>query len=189
MATARGDVRFQGKTGSSRPTTEMTRLTHVGPKGCSLAGTCPPSPVSCRASVARCGQTREKWSVGGKSFGYELCEQPHAFRLARLSLRQKPKRAVHVQVGARHPRQQRVGVSNEARQRRYSDPLPYRGKLRLTVRDPQRDLSGANLAFACPIRNSVIADDDPPHGIGRAHTPRGQSVARDVDGAEQIRAL
>ena len=30
MATGPNDVRFQGKTGSSRPTTKMTRLTHLG---------------------------------------------------------------------------------------------------------------------------------------------------------------
>src|SRR6266571_9552552 len=30
MATDPDDVRFQGKTGSSRPTTKMTRLTQVG---------------------------------------------------------------------------------------------------------------------------------------------------------------
>jgi hypothetical protein len=30
MATGPDDVRFQGKTGSNRPTTKMTRLTHNG---------------------------------------------------------------------------------------------------------------------------------------------------------------
>src|ERR1700753_280866 len=46
------------------------------------------SPANSGPSIERCGQACEKRRVGAESFGYELCEQPHAFRLARLSLRQ-----------------------------------------------------------------------------------------------------
>ena len=62
-------------------------------------------PATCRASVARCGQPREKRSVRGEPAGYELSEEPHALRLACLALGEKPERSVHVQVGARRPRQ------------------------------------------------------------------------------------
>jgi hypothetical protein len=65
--------------------------------------------------------------------GYELREEPHALRLARLTLREEPERSVHVQVSARRPHQQRVGIFDEARQRRHPEPLPHRGDLRLVV--------------------------------------------------------
>ena len=61
--------------------------------------------ATCGASVARYGQPREKRSVRGEPAGYELREEPHALRLACLPLCEKPERSVHVQVGARHPRQ------------------------------------------------------------------------------------
>jgi hypothetical protein len=41
--------------------------------------------------------------------------EPHALRLACLPLCEKPERSVNVQVGARHPHQQGVGIVNEAR--------------------------------------------------------------------------
>jgi AcrR family transcriptional regulator len=107
------------------------------------------------ASVARYGQPREKRSVCGEPAGYELGEEPHALRLACLPLREKPERSVHVQVGARHPRQQGVGISDEARQRRDPEPLPYRNDLRRGVRGPERNPRGANLTLAGPIRNSM----------------------------------
>jgi hypothetical protein len=61
------------------------------------------SPATCRASVARYGQPREKRSVRGEPAGHELSEEPHALRLACLPLCEKPERSVQVQVGARHP--------------------------------------------------------------------------------------
>jgi hypothetical protein len=63
------------------------------------------SPATCRASVARYGQSREKRRVRGEPAGYELGEEPHALRLACLALCEKPNRSVHVQVGTRHPHQ------------------------------------------------------------------------------------
>ena len=40
-----------------------------------------------------------------------------------------------MQLGARHPRQQGVGISDEARQCRDPKPLPYSNDLRLAIRD------------------------------------------------------
>src|ERR1700744_2590150 len=113
------------------------------------------SPATCRASVARYGQSREKRRVGGEPAGYELGEEPHALRLACLPLGEKPNRSVHVQAGARNPRQQGVGIANEARQRRHPEPLPYSRDLALGVRGPERNARGANLALAGPVRNSI----------------------------------
>ena len=124
-----------------------------------------------RASVARYGQPREKRSVCGEPAGYELGEEPHALRLACLPLREKPERSVHVQVCARHPRQQRVGISNEAWQRRDPEPLLHSRDLRRGVRDPEWNPRGTNLTLAGPIRNAMRAYDDPPDGIRRAPTP------------------
>src|ERR1700738_3267153 len=124
-------------------------------------------------SVARYGQPREKRAVPGEPAGYELREEPHALRLACLPLCEKPERSVHVQVGARHPHQQGVGVSDEARQCRDPEPLPYSNDLRLGVRGPEWNPRRANLALAGPIRNSMNADDDPPDRIRRARAPRG----------------
>ena len=73
--------------------------------------------ATCRSSVAGRGQSREKRRVRGEPAGYELREKPHALRLSRLTLREEPQRSVPVQVSARHPHQQRVGISDEARQR------------------------------------------------------------------------
>src|SRR6201998_3829035 len=131
------------------------------------------SPATCRASVARCGQPREKRSVCGEPAGYELREEPHALRLACLPLCEKPDRSVHVQVGAGHSHQQRVGIADEARQCRYPEPLPYSNDLRPGVTGPEWNPRGANLTLAGPIRNSMHAYDDPPDGIRRARTPRG----------------
>ena len=54
------------------------------------------SPSTYRPSVAGCGQPREKRRVCREPAGYELGEEPHSLRLARLSLREKPERPVHV---------------------------------------------------------------------------------------------
>ena len=130
-------------------------------------------PATCRASVARYGQSREKRRIRGEPAGYELGEEPHALRLACLPLCEKPERSVHVQVGARHPHQQGVGISDEARQCRDPEPLPYSNDLRLGVRGPEWNPRGANLSLAGPIRDSMNAYDDPPDGIRGARTPRG----------------
>jgi hypothetical protein len=76
------------------------------------------SPATPTQSVARRGLPNEERRVRGEPAGYELREEPHALRLAGLSLREEPQRSVDVQAGARHPVQQRVGISDEARQRR-----------------------------------------------------------------------
>src|SRR5256886_526459 len=131
------------------------------------------SPATCRASVARYGQPREKRSVRGEPAGYELREEPHALGPACLPLCEEPERSVHVQVGTRHPHQQGVGISDEARQCRDPDSLPYSNDLRLGVRGPEWNPRRANLTVAGPIRNSMNAYDDPPDGIGRVRTPRG----------------
>ena len=91
-------------------------------------------PANC-ASVAR--QPCEKRSMGGEPAGYELREQSHALCLACLPLCKSPERSVHVQVGARHPCQQGVGISDEARQCRDPEPLAYGRNLRRGVRDPE----------------------------------------------------
>src|SRR5438128_8804947 len=109
------------------------------------------SPATCRASVARYGQSREKRRVRGEPAGYELGEEPHALRLACLTLCEKPNRSVHVQVRARHPHQQGICIANEARQCRDSEPLPYGCDLRLAVRGPERNARGANRAG--PVRD------------------------------------
>ena len=59
-----------------------------------------------RSSVVGIGQSREKRHVRGEPAGYELGEEPHALRLARLALREEPERSEHAQGGARHPHQQ-----------------------------------------------------------------------------------
>src|SRR4030081_2618261 len=83
------------------------------------------SLATCRASVARYGQPREKRRVRGEPARYELREEPHALRLTCFPLREKPERSMDVQVGARHPDQQGVGISDEARQYRHPKPLLY----------------------------------------------------------------
>src|SRR5690606_17795923 len=95
------------------------------------------TPATHRASVARDRQPREKRSVGGEPAGYELGEEPQALRLACLTLCEKPKRSVHVQVGSRRPRQQGITISDEARQRGDPEPLPCGNDLRLAVRGPE----------------------------------------------------
>src|SRR5258708_30897693 len=112
------------------------------------------SPATCRASVARYGQSREKRRVRGEPAGYELREEPHALRLACLPRSEKPERSVHVQVGTRHPHQQGVGIANEARQGRHPEPLPYSNDLRLAVHGPESNPGGANLTLAGPLRDS-----------------------------------
>ena len=75
-------------------------------------------------------------------------EEPHALRLACLALCENPERSVHVQVGARHPHQEGVGIANEARQCRDPEPLPYSNDLRLAVRGPEWSPRDANLTLA-----------------------------------------
>src|ERR1700730_12023709 len=118
------------------------------------------SPATCRASVARYGLPREKRSVRGEPAGYEFSEEPYALRLACLPLREQPARSMHVQAGARHPHQQRVGISNEPRKYRHPEPLSYCNDLRLAVRGPERNPCGANFTIAGPVRDSMTADDN-----------------------------
>src|SRR3546814_19562042 len=79
----------------------------------------------------------------------------------------------HVQVGARHPHQQGVGISDEAWQCRHPEPLPYRNDLRFAVRGPERNPCGTNFTRAGPVRDAMNAYDDPPDGIRRTRTPCG----------------
>src|SRR3546814_18460619 len=65
----------------------------------------------------------------------------------------------------------------------------YGRNLRRGLRDPEWNPGATNLALGGPIRNAVHSDDDPPEGIGRACAPCGQSIAGDVDAAEQLRPL
>jgi hypothetical protein len=51
----------------------------------------------------------------GEPAGYELRKKLHAFRLACLPLCENPHRPIDVQISARKPRQEGVGVSYEAR--------------------------------------------------------------------------
>src|SRR5882762_10267948 len=141
-------------------------------------------PATCRASVARYGQPREKRSVRGEPAGYELCEEPHALRLACLPLCEEPNRSVHVQVGTRHPHQTGVGIANEARQCRHPEPLSHRNDLRLAVLGSERNARGANLTLAGPIRNSLTAYDDPPDRIRLDCPPCGKLFAGDVEAAK-----
>src|ERR1700694_1052462 len=113
------------------------------------------SMAPCFGSVARYGQPREKQGVRGEPAGYELGEEPDALRLACLPLCEKPNRSVYVQVGARDPPQQVVGIANEARQCRHPEPLPHCSDLRLGVRAPERNPRGANLTLAGPVRDSM----------------------------------
>ena len=122
----------------------------------------------------------------GEPAGYELREEPHALCLARLALREEPERPVQMEGGSRHPHQKLVGVADEAGQCRHPEPLPYRGDLRLGVRDPERNFRGGNVTRVCPVR-IIFVLDDPADAIGR--TPRGQEVVGHVDAAEQLRSF
>ena len=57
-----------------------------------------------------------------------------------------------------------IRVADKARQPRQADPLANRGDLRLSVRGPERNLGGADLSLAGPVRDAVIVDDDRPDG-------------------------
>jgi hypothetical protein len=114
-----------------------------------------------------------KRRVRGEPAGYELGEEPYALRFAGLALREQPERSEYAQGGARHPHQQLVGISDEARQRRHPEPLPHRDDLRLGVRGFERNLRGGNLTLARPVGDAKVALRDPPDGIGRSRTPRG----------------
>src|SRR6185437_753523 len=107
----------------------------------------------------------------------ELREQPHTLRLAGFSVGEKPERAVLVQWRSRHSHQQRVGISDEARQRRHPQSLPRRDDLRLAIRGPERNLRRANLTLARPGGDAVLADDNPTDAIGRTGAPRSKQVA------------
>ena len=102
-----------------------------------------------------------------RACGNELREEPHALRLARLSLREKPERSVHVEASAGRSHSQRVGISDKAGQYRHAKPLPHRRDLRLAVRGLEWNPRGADLALARPIGDTILAHDDPPDGIGR----------------------
>jgi hypothetical protein len=96
-----------------------------------------------------------------------------ALRLACLPLCEKPERPVKVQICARDPHQQGVGISDEARQRRDPETLPYSNDLRRGVRGPEWNLGGPNLTLAGPIRNAMHAYNDPPERIrARPHAMR-----------------
>ena len=82
-----------------------------------------------------------------------------------------------MQVGARDPHQQEVGISDEARQCRDPQPLPHRNDLRFAVRGPDWNPRGADLALAGPVRDAMSAYDDPSDGISRTRAPRGQAIA------------
>lgn len=56
-----------------------------------------------------------------------------------------------MQVGDRQPRQKRVGICDETRQRRDAESLSHRDDLRLGIRDPERNLSGANITLVGPV--------------------------------------
>src|ERR1700761_8459981 len=81
--------------------------------------------LTSRASLARCGQSREQRRVRREPARGELGEQPHALGLAGLALGEKPERAVHVQLSAWYPHQERIGISDKARQRRHSETLSH----------------------------------------------------------------
>src|SRR3546814_12412511 len=118
----------------------------------------------------RNGRAGEKRSIFSEPAGYELREEPHALCLACLPLCENPERSVYMQVGARHPHQQGVGISDEARQCRDPEPLAYSCNLRPGVRDPERNLRGTNLTLAGPIRNAVQAR--PSVGKGKSVSGR-----------------
>src|ERR1700689_4899627 len=123
------------------------------------------------------GQPREKWDIRGEPAGYELGEEPYALRLPGVALRQQPERSEQAQGSARHPHQQLVGVSDEARQHRHPKPLPYRGDLRPSLRSPERNLRRGNLTIARPPWDALVVPDDPPNATGGARPPRGEQVA------------
>ena len=70
MATGPDDVRFQGKTGSSRPTTKMTRLTPLGHRRRLTVeqGSCPPAPPSCTTDGDGRGIVRAQLFDGAREF-------------------------------------------------------------------------------------------------------------------------
>ena len=132
-------------------------------------------------SVARYGQPREKRSVRGEPAGYELCEEPHALRLACLPLREKPDRSVHFRSmpGTLASK----GSASPTKHGSVVIPSPCRTATicAVGVRGPERNPCGANLTLGRPSPERLTADDDPPDWIRRARTPRGQSIAGHVD--------
>jgi hypothetical protein len=52
------------------------------------------------------------------------------------------------------PYHRRVGIADEAWQRRHPEPLPYRDDLCLGIRGPERNVRAANLTLVCPVRNA-----------------------------------
>ena len=56
----------------------------------------------------------------------DILSHTHPLGLARFAVREEPERAMPVHCAARHPHQQRIGISDEARQRRHAEPMPYR---------------------------------------------------------------
>ena len=94
---------------------------------------------------------------------------------------------MHAQVGARHPDQQRVGVSDETWQHRHPETLPYRDDLSFGIRGPEGNFHRADLALARPVGEAMVVLDAPPAAIGRSGAPRGEEVAGHIDSAEQLR--
>jgi hypothetical protein len=74
----------------------------------------------------------------------------------RLIMCEKPERSMHVKVGARHPHQVRVGISNEAWQCAYPKPLPYGNDLRLGVRGSGWNPCEAKLTLGGPVWTSLF---------------------------------
>src|SRR6202034_4485001 len=78
---------------------------------------------------------------------------------------------------------------DEARKHRHPEPLPHRSDLRPTIRGLERHFRGGNLTLARPVRDAILAYDDPPDPISRSRAPRGKQVAGYVDTTEQLRPL
>lgn len=121
---------------------------------------------SCRTSVSRYRPSRKQRRACSEPVRHELGEEPHTLRLARFPLREQPYRAIQMQLGARHPRQHRIGIADETRQRRNPEPLPHGGDLRRGVGGAEGNARCSNFTVARPVRYPVAAYHDPPEGIG-----------------------
>src|SRR5579862_2612754 len=145
--------------------------------------------TTCRSSVAGIRKARDQRCIRRKPAGHKLYEKPHTLGLARFAVREKPECTVLVQDGVRRSCQQRIGISDEARKHRHSESVPYRGDLRLPIRGFERNVPGGDLTFARPVRDAILADDDPPDAISLSRAPRGEQVAGHVDTTEEVRPL
>jgi len=135
------------------------------------------SPLNC-SSIAGVSESREKLRMRGKSARYEFGEKPYALRLARLAMHEDPKRSEQAQRRARCPHERRVGVCDKARQQRHSEPQSYREDVCRGVGGPKRNVRGWNVAFARPIRHSLLCPDDPADTIGCASASAGRGTYR-----------